>query len=100
MKSLKEQIEVMTHFMNGGEVECCDNNNWLIKDSNVFNWYDFDYRIKEEKKTVTIEKWLCKDLELNYYIVIQSDKIDEVLKYNSSESICKDKLIETYKVEL
>lgn len=61
-KDLKEQIQIMTHYLNGGEVEFYDktHDSWIKKDINSFNWIDRDYRIKEQKKTIAIEKWLCE----------------------------------------
>jgi hypothetical protein len=102
-KSLKEQIEVMTHYMNGGKVQCKEYEEYVDFAKGVsptWNWREYDYRIVEEKKTITIEKWLCKDLSRDYSIVIETDNIDELLKFNYSESMCKDKLLETYEVEL
>lgn len=93
-KDLKEQIEIMTHYLNGGEVEIYDGNNgWVDTPKPVWEWVCFDYRIKEEKKTVTIEKWLCKN-KLDVYYIVQSSDIDSLYQPK------KVKLLETYKVEL
>ena len=93
-KDLKEQIEIMTHYLNGGEVECVEkgNDNWEIVTKPLWNFDDFEYRIKEPKQKVTIEKWLCKDYHGNF-IVIETTGIDEYY-YK------KVKLIKSYEVEL
>ena len=93
-KDLKEQIEIMTHYLNGGEVECVEkvNDNWEIATKPLWNFDDFEYRIKEPKQKVTIEKWLCRDYHGNF-IVIETTGIDEYY-YK------KVKLIKSYEVEL
>ena len=93
-KDLKEQIEIMTHYLNGGEIECVEkgNDNWEIATKPLWNFDDFEYRIKEPKQKVTIEKWLCRDYHGNF-IVIETTGIDE---YYYKQI----KLIESYEVEL
>ena len=96
---LKEMIKVMQHYENGGEVVYRSKDDTFgasqnKKDGNLsWNWEFMDYRIKEQKQKVTIEKWLLKDDEDNYYVV-QSSNID---KFNDDEKI---KLLDTYEVEL
>ena len=94
-KDLKEQIEIMTHYLNGGEIECVDkgNDNWEIVTKPLWNFDDFEYRIKETKQKVTIEKWLCQNGQGNYAI-IESTNVNQ---YKSYEKV---KLIESYEVEL
>ena len=94
-KDLKEQIEIMTHYLNGGEVECVEkgNDNWEIATKPLWNFDDFDYRIKEQKQKVTIEKWLCQNSQ-EEFIVIETSDIDG---YGYLEKV---KLIESYEVEL
>ena len=91
---LKEMIKVMEHYANGREVECVEkgNDNWEIVTKPLWNFDDFEYRIKEPKQKVTIEKWLCQDYHGNF-IVIETTGIDEYY-YK------KVKLIESYEVEL
>lgn len=106
MKTLEEQIKVMQHYANGGEVEINiikDNNNeWYIKTNKdlPFNWADKDYRIKEEKKTVTIEKWLC---EYDKCEMLKGSKrftiIEKAVPFEIG-GMKQIKLIETYEVEL
>ena len=92
---LCEMIKVMQHFDDGGEIEFKkideDDTEWLSADP-TWNWYSFDYRIKEEKEKVTIEKWLCQDYHGNF-IVIETTGIDAYY-YK------KVKLIKSYEVEL
>ena len=62
-KTIQEQIEVMQHYANGGEVEIFTNSKWGdISGGGFTNWNfaKYDFRIKEQKKTITIEKWLMK----------------------------------------
>ena len=95
-KDLKEQIEIMTHYLNGGEAECVEkgNDNWEIVTNPLWNWDDFEYRIKEPKQKITIEKWLCSDNQ-GGLVVIETTNIEEY-RYITK----KLKLIESYEVEL
>ena len=96
-KDLKEQIEIMTHYLNGGEIECVEkgNDNWEIVTKPLWNFDEFDYRIKDEKQKVTIEKWLIKDVNNGEYFIMESSEIETYYKHY--EQI---KLIESYEVEL
>ena len=49
MKSLKEQIEVMQHFLNGGEIEAINEHvdYWYDEKKPNWDWNLHDYRIKE-----------------------------------------------------
>ena len=97
---LKEQIEIMTHYLNGGYVEFSDDNfKTVLGEANkeddgslCWDWDTYTYRIKEPKQKVTIEKWLCRDYHGNF-IVIETTGIDEYY-YK------KVKLIKSYEVEL
>ena len=93
-KDLKEQIEIMTHYLNGGEVECVEkgNDNWEIVTKPLWNFDDFEYRIKEPKPKVTIEKWLVKDTD-GVYRIIETSMADKLY-------FKKIKLLDTYEVEL
>ena len=98
---LKEMIKVMTHYLNGGEVEFSDDNFETVmgkanKEDDgklCWNWDTYDYRIKPEKQKIIIEKWLCSDNK-EYFVVIETSDIDAYIYHN------KVKLIETYEVEL
>lgn len=72
MKTLNEQIEVMQHFANGGKVEVFDSGyeSWEELENTDFNWGYRDYRIKEEKQKITIEKWVVK--VNNEYLVCEA----------------------------
>lgn len=105
-KDLKEQIEIMTHYLNGGDVEYSDNNfETVIGESNkedvvnlCWNWDSFYYRIKEQKQKVTIGKWLLKDIDSGEYFIMESSDVNLTLK--DFPKWRKVKLIETYEVEL
>ena len=86
---LKEMIKVMTHYLNGGDVECCvkGEDNWETFLSYYWNWYRMDYRIKEEKQKVAIEKWLMKDASNGEYFIYESSRVDLYLKETFSTKI-------------
>ena len=97
-KDLKEQIEIMTHYLNDGEVECVEkgNNNWEIVTKPLWNWDDFTYRIKEQKEKVTIEKWLIEENDIKF--VVETSDIDSwLIPFATSKKL---KLIESYEVEI
>ena len=52
-KDINEQIKVMQHFADGGEVEWAfkDGDKWHDGDGPVWDWVTYDYRIKKEPKT-------------------------------------------------
>lgn len=89
---LSEMIKVMQHYINGGEVEFkySDESEWVKDNDPCWNWNAFEYRIKEQKQKVTIEKWLCKSGENSFYIHEGTD----------ADGLEKVKLIESYEVEL
>ena len=95
MKTVQEQIEVMQHFANGGEIEFF-HGAWVpIIDPN-WNWDGYDYRIAKPKKTVTIEKWLMYNKMYDMYTVLETSKIDVM----QNSVIQKVKLLDSYEVEL
>ena len=103
---LSEMIKVMQHFDNGGDVEYSGDNFKTILDTVNKNdgdlswdWDTFDYRIKEQKQKVTIEKWLCE------YVGCEELKgskrffiIEKVVPFEVAGK--KLKLLESYEVEL
>ena len=94
---LKDMIKVMQHYTDGGEVEYTETgfNKWRIANDPSWNWYDYNYRIKESKQKGTIEKWLIKDVNNGEYFIMESSEIE--IYYKHYEQI---KLIESYEVEL
>lgn len=49
--TIQQQIEVMQHFANGGEVEIeTYTGNWIDDHNPQWNWSDYEYRIKQEPK--------------------------------------------------
>ena len=98
MKTIKEMIEVMGHYENGGEVECVEwgYDDWEIAKYPCWNWDDFKYRIRHSKQKVTIEKWLIEDN--NIKVVVETSDIDSWLK--SFPIAQKLKFIESYEVEI
>ena len=94
---LKEMIKVMQHYENGGEIKFkrkdINITTWTDAEFPNWNWNDFDYRIKEERQKVTIEKWLFRDKQGDF-LVIEISNADNYKQYE------KVKLIESYEVEL
>ena len=105
-KDLKEQIEIMTHYLNGGVVEFSkDYFKSILREaikkydgSLNWNWESYTYRIKEPKQKVTIEKWLLEDTSSGEYFIIGSSDFNLALK--DFPKWRKVKLIESYEVEL
>ena len=93
---LKEMIKIMEHFGNGGEVECVETgfDDWKIANDPSWNWYDYNYRIKEPKQKVTIEKWLMQDATDKEYRIIETSLVDKIVHFK------KVKFLESYEVEL
>ena len=91
---LSEMIKVMQHYADGGEVEYSnrESNIWSEASTPVWNWYHYNYRIKEQK--VTIEKWLMQDTIDKEYRIIETSLVDSLINFK------KIKLIESYEVEL
>ena len=93
--TLREKIECMEAFERGEEIELknCDNE-WIVYDSPSWDWVNNEYRIKPKpKQTVTIEKWLCSDVD--EFLVIEGDS-----RFQSNHDYFKVKLLDTYEVEL
>lgn len=93
MKIIQEQIKVMQHFANGGEVENYRNGVWFDCPNPNWNW-NTNYRIKKQKKTITIEKWILE--QDNEITIIEGNK----KRIDSWSSWKKLKLLDTYEVEL
>ena len=98
-KTLKEQIEIMQHFANGASVEICKNDEWSDITNPDFKAWNFainDFRIKKEKKTIIIQKWLVFLPDEDEYKTIETSNI------KSYESTLFEviKLLDTYEVEL
>ena len=96
---LSEMIKVMQHFENGGEVELKRENEddieWSLGYSYPsWNWVDYNYRIKELKQKVTIEKWLMQSTIDNEYRIFETSLVDSLINFK------KVKLIESYEIDL
>ena len=101
MKTIQEQIEIMTSFANGAKVECLAMDKslkgWYDKEKPSFSWGFFDYRIKEQKKAITIEKCLVQFINTERFEVKEGNDVF----YKDGKSIFeKVKLLETYEVEI
>ena len=100
-KTIKEMIEVMEWFDNGGEVELkrrVENDTEWGKLLGIpsWNWDDFEYRAIKFKQKVTIEKWLIEENVIKF--VVETSDIDSWLE--SFPTAQKLKLIESYEVEI
>ena len=94
---LKEMIEVMQHYENGGEVEYREKGStkdWRKNNDPYWVWDTYDYRIRELKEKVTIETWLMQSTIDKEYRIIETSLVDKVVNFK------KVKLIESYEVEL
>ena len=90
---LKEMIKVMQHYADGGDIEYLKKEStkeWRKCYGPCWDWDTFDYRIKEVKQKITIEKWLCKSGENSFYIYEGTD----------ADELEKVKLLGTYEIEL
>ena len=99
MKTIQEQIEIMQHYANGREIEICKNDEWSDITNPEFKDWNFaiyGFRIKEQKNTITIEKWLISYKD-NSYQILQGN--EEFFK-KSIHPQAKVKLLESYEVEL
>lgn len=96
MKTTKEMIEVMQHFDNGGEIEYAyylSENIWKSANCPNWDWSTTNYRIKTEKRLITIEKWLVRSNEGEYRVV-------EASNIHMIENIVTIKLLDTYVIEI
>lgn len=95
---LSEMIKVMQHYDKGGKVEYRIKKEveiyWATVTSPSWDWTEFDYRIKEQKQKVTIEKWLMQSTIDKEYRIIETSLVNKVVNFK------KVKLIESYEVEL
>ena len=95
---LKEMIKVMQHYADEGDVEYSvkedDYSSWTKCVNPLWDWFDYNYRIKEPKQKVTIEKWLMQSTIDKEYRVIETSLVDKVVNFK------KIKLIESYEVKL
>ena len=91
---LKEMIKVMQHYEDGGEIEMSTKHTqiWTCANLPCWDWDTSEYRIKESKQKVTIEKWLLK-YDDGEYRIVQTSNVDKFLAN-------KVKLLKTYKIEL
>ena len=90
---LIEMIEVMMHYENGGEIECADTgfDVWGTVSNPLWNWVDYEYRIKEEpNQKVTIEKWLMQG-DTGCCFVLEGDSS----YFEGYQNITKVKLLDT-----
>lgn len=83
---LENQIEVMQHFLNGGEVEYATKgyNRWSLATSPVWDWANYRYRIKQEdiKYPVYAKR---KNVKCTLIIKFISEKTGEVMEDSSGE---------------
>ena len=97
-KTIRERIEVMQHYENGGTIEHVEMgfDDWEVASHPTWNWYDYEYRIRHFKQKVMIEKWLIEDN--NIKVVVETSDINSWLE--SFPTAQKLKLIESYEVEI
>lgn len=96
MKTTKEMIEVMQHFVNGGEIECAyyiNENIWKPANCPNWDWSTTNYRIKTDNRLITIEKWLVCSNEGDYRVIDTSNM-------HMIKNIVTIKLLDTYDIEI
>ena len=93
---IRSKIQVMEAFERGEEIELNQGDNyWIVYNSPSWDWLNNSYRIKPKpKQVVSIEKWLCKSIYNEYYIV--EGFANQLRKYEGN----KIKLLDIYEVEL
>ena len=95
--TLREKIDCMEAFERGEEIEVSyvKQAKWTDISNPDWSWGAYNYRIKPKpKQVVVIEKWLCKSIYNEYYIV--EGCANQLRKYEGN----KRKLLDTYEVEL
>jgi hypothetical protein len=69
MKTLEEQIAVMQHAAEGGDVmrtSVGNGSRMRIIDCTTFNWHDYDYDIVKEPEVLWVNKLLVAPLRYAY----------------------------------
>lgn len=104
---INEIIDVLNAYNNNQQLEIKNKNDsrkeWkglLTNGYHNFNFQDFDYRIKEQKQTITMEKWLCatyNEFDIPEYWTCESTNIDTYIEHIGC---IKVKLLESYQIEL
>ena len=102
-KTIEEMIEVMKAYTKGAIIEYNDPNYpfWEAVTHPSWDWSRYEYRVKEIKQKVKIEKWLLEDTSINtkgIKVVIETSDINSWLSYYPTAQ--KLKLIESYEVEI
>lgn len=69
--NIEDQIKVMQHYTNGGEVEYFSpgRQEWVETKNPVWNWSGFDYRIKEKQPVKPSINWDHVSKEYNWLAV-------------------------------
>lgn len=85
-EKLENQVEVMTHFLNGGEVEYTRMalEEWVENFNPVWDWYNFKYRIKQPDIKYPVYAQL-KNIDHTLIIKFISDREGEVMEDSSTE---------------
>ena len=100
--TLREKIEVMEAFERDEEVEHRNrlNNMWFDSNFPVWNWKEFEYRIKpKSKQTITIEKWLIYDNLSKSYSIAEESNIDGYIS-DDRAYLSKVRLLDTKTYEV
>ena len=90
----------MQAFERGEEIEVSyvKQDKWSGISNPEWSWGAYNYRIKQPKQTVVIEKWLFEDKSGSKFS--QDIEKDCVLRYCHGFQTTKVKLLDTYEVEL
>lgn len=91
MTTLKEKIEIMQHYENGGEVEFYSNFNrrWQLHKDPSWNWCLYDYRKVVKPRSIFVNEYVDQDIypeDANIYL---SAKLYETSKEAKDEAATK-----------
>jgi hypothetical protein len=83
---LENKIEVMQHFLNGGEIEFAliGGTNWSKASMPIWDWSKFVYRIKEEEVKYPIYA-KRKNVQGIFIVKFTAEKTGEVIEDTSGE---------------
>lgn len=100
--TIEEQISVMTAYKAGKPIQFRlknDNNNiWINSDSPVWNWSQYEYRIKLENKLRPYKnpEEFIKDLKQKLYIKTNNNEYISVLTINDDGIVLSDNTFMIY----
>jgi len=90
--TIDEQIEVMQHFRDGGQVQYLHKGHWCVVDDPIWNFADTKYRKKPEPKiipwtaeTIPVTYVRNKDWHRGFYVPVLSIHDDKIIVLDGGE---------------